>query len=94
MTLAEIKARHAAVVESRAAFIAVQLVVRAELDKHGVQRVADLPREWRRIVDERARNLKTPQELSRELTRLDRALEALKSTNELQRLFRMPDLRI
>jgi hypothetical protein len=97
MTLEEIKARHATLWAhcegQRRRFFELRALVHRELERHGVSCIADLPQAWQDIIDEMGWDLKTPEELSAELTVLGRELESLTVVRELRRIYFLPDTR-
>jgi len=93
MTQEEIRRRFDEVTAKRTAFTEAQLFVRGLLERHGVQRVEDLPQAWQDEVDRVGADLKTPGELSAELSTLSREVESNAVVRELHKLCSMPDTR-
>jgi hypothetical protein len=93
MTQEEIRARFDAVAELRARFTEAQLFVRGLLERHGVQRVEDLPQAWIEIIDVRAAGLLTPEQVGAELSALNREVESLAVVRELHKLYGLEDTR-
>lgn len=97
MELAEIQSRHAAMralhEDQRARFEALYALVHREFERHGVNRIADLPEEWQRVIDEAGWDLKTPGELSAEVAALDREMRSYETVHELRRIYGLPDTR-
>jgi hypothetical protein len=94
MTSAEIRRRFDQVTALRQRFTEVQLFVRGLLEKHGCATLDQLPDEWQAVIAERAAGLKTPGELSVELTTLNREVDSLTVVRELHKLYGLPDTRI